>query len=145
MASDISTPQQSMIKTDEAWKDKLTDTQFNIMRKEGTEAPFSSPLIDEKRSGVYVCAACGAELFIAKQKFDSGTGWPSFTDAIPGSVETKIDFKIGVPRTEYHCARCNGHLGHVFEDGPGESGLRYCNNGEALRFIADAPSSEQGE
>lgn len=123
--------------SNEEWKDKLTAEQYDVMREEGTERPFSSPLNDEKRKGKFVCAACGHQLFHSDTKFDSGTGWPSFNDAIPGSIETKIDYKLVYPRTEYHCAKCGGHLGHVFNDGPGETGLRYCTNGIALRFIPD--------
>lgn len=117
------------------FKKNLTPEQYKVMFEEGTERPFSSPLNHEKRNGVYVCAACGYELFYSDNKFDSGTGWPSFDNAVAGHVETKIDYSAGVPRTEYHCARCGGHLGHVFEDGPTETGLRYCNNGAALKFI----------
>jgi peptide-methionine (R)-S-oxide reductase len=119
----------------EEWKKRLTDEQYAVMREEGTERPFSSPLNTEKRDGEFVCAACGAPLFPSTAKFDSGTGWPSFYDAIPGSIETKTDYKLGLPRTEYHCARCGGHLGHVFEDGPKPTGLRYCTNGASLKFI----------
>jgi peptide-methionine (R)-S-oxide reductase len=119
----------------EEWKKNLTPEQQHIMLNEGTERPFSSPLLKEKRTGTYVCAACGHELFYSDTKFDSGTGWPSFDKVIPGHVETKIDYTLGVPREEYHCARCGSHLGHVFNDGPTETGLRYCNNGAALKFI----------
>ncbi len=117
------------------WKKVLDESRFHVLRKEGTERPFSSPLNDEKRDGEYVCAGCGLALFKANMKFDSGTGWPSFFEKIDTHVATKTDFKIGYPRTEYHCARCGGHQGHVFKDGPKPTGLRYCNNGLALRFI----------
>lgn len=117
------------------WKQKLTPEQYDVLREEGTERPFSSPLNEEKREGTFVCAACGLELFASSRKYDSGTGWPSFFDAIPGHVETSTDYKLIVPRTEYHCARCGGHQGHVFNDGPKPTGLRYCNNGVALRFV----------
>ncbi len=117
------------------WKKRLTPEQYDVLRKEGTEAPFSSPLNGEKREGVFACAGCGLELFPSKFKFDSGTGWPSFFDVLPNRIETKTDFKIGLPRTEYHCARCGGHHGHVFDDGPKPTGLRYCSNGVALNFV----------
>ena len=106
-----------------------------MLREEGTERPFTSPLNNEKRKGTFVCAGCDLPLFESKTKYDSGTGWPSFYDVIPGRVETKIDHKLIYPRTEYHCARCGGHQGHVFDDGPKPTGLRYCNNGVALKFI----------
>jgi len=117
------------------WKDRLTDQEFHVLRKEGTERPWTSPFNDEKRAGTYVCAGCALPLFKADTKFDSGTGWPSFFDYIEGAVETKTDFKMIVPRTEYHCSRCGGHQGHVFKDGPNPTGLRYCNNGVALDFV----------
>jgi len=117
------------------WQERLDDTAFYVLRKEGTERPFTSPLNDEKREGTFACAGCGLALFSSDKKFDSGTGWPSFFDTIEGRVGTKRDFKLIVPRTEYHCARCGGHQGHVFKDGPAPTGLRYCNNGVALTFI----------
>ena len=120
------------------WQARLTEQEFYVLRKEGTERPWTSPLNDEKRKGTFVCAGCALPLFASNQKFDSGTGWPSFFDVIEGAVETKSDFKLVVKRTEYHCARCGGHQGHVFEDGPRPTGLRYCNNGIALNFIPDA-------
>ncbi len=113
---------------------ELTPEQKAILEQEGTEPPFSSPLNNEKREGTYVCAACGNPLFTSDCKFNSGTGWPSFYTAIEGNVDTKVDMKIGVPRTEYHCVKCGGHQGHVFDDGPMPTGLRYCNNGLALEF-----------
>lgn len=119
------------------WQDRLTDEEFYVLRKEGTERPFSSPLNDEKRAGTFVCSGCALPLFKTDTKFDSGTGWPSFFDHIEGAINTKRDFKLIVPRTEYHCARCGGHQGHVFKDGPRPTGLRYCNNGVALDFIPD--------
>lgn len=121
--------------SDEQWKQKLSPACYNILREEGTERPFSSPLNNEHRDGVFACAGCGLELFPANYKFDSGTGWPSFFDTIPGHVETKSDYKLLSERTEYHCAKCGGHQGHVFNDGPKPTGLRYCNNGLALKFI----------
>lgn len=123
-----------MEKKNDEWRKVLTPDQFDVLRKEGTEAPFTSPLLREHRVGTFACAACGLALFDSSSKFDSGTGWPSFFKAIPQHVETKTDFKIGFPRTEYHCARCGGHQGHVFNDGPAITGLRYCNNGVALKF-----------
>lgn len=117
------------------WKERLSDEAFYVLRSEGTERPFTSELNDEKRKGEYACAGCGLVLFTSDQKFDSGTGWPSFFDTVEGRVGTKRDFKLILPRTEYHCARCGGHQGHVFNDGPSPTNLRYCNNGVALRFI----------
>ncbi len=124
-------------KSNAQWQQELTPQQYDVLREEGTERAFTSPLNNEKRSGVYACAGCGMELFPSRYKFDSGTGWPSFFDALPGHVETKTDYLLVIPRTEYHCARCGGHHGHVFKDGPAPTGLRYCNNGVALKFIAD--------
>lgn len=118
------------------WKKKLTPPQYTVLRKHGTERPYSSDLNDEKRQGLYVCAGCDLPLFESDTKFDSGTGWPSFFDAIPNHVGTSTDFKLIFPRTEYHCARCGGHQGHIFKDGPQPTGLRYCNNGVALKFQA---------
>ncbi|HTP48954.1 MAG TPA: peptide-methionine (R)-S-oxide reductase MsrB [Casimicrobiaceae bacterium] len=122
-------------KSEAEWKQLLDPAQFNVLRQEGTERPFSSPLNDEKRPGVFVCAGCTLPLFTSAMKFDSGTGWPSFFTLIPEHLGTKSDYKIIVERTEYHCVRCGGHQGHVFDDGPPPTGLRYCNNGVALRFI----------
>jgi len=117
------------------WKERLSPLAFDVLRKEGTERPFTSELNSEKREGTFVCAGCGLALFESDTKYDSGTGWPSFFDKIEGHIETKRDFKLIIPRTEYHCARCGGHQGHVFNDGPNPTGLRYCNNGVALRFV----------
>ncbi len=112
----------------------LTNKQKNILFNEGTERPFSSELLYEKREGFYHCANCDAKLFSSKTKFDSGTGWPSFTEALPGAFNTKIDYSFGIKRTEYHCSNCGAHHGHVFDDGPGENGKRFCNNGLCLIF-----------
>ncbi len=117
------------------WKTRLSADEYYVMRKQGTERPFSSPLNDEKRVGTFNCAACGLPLFESVTKYESGTGWPSFWQPIPGAVNTKRDFKMVIPRTEYHCARCGAHQGHVFKDGPKPTGLRYCNNGVALDFV----------
>jgi peptide-methionine (R)-S-oxide reductase len=117
------------------WKRMLSDAEFTVLREEGTEHPFSSTLNNEKRAGVYVCAGCTLPLFTSRMKFDSGTGWPSFFTHIPGHLDTRQDFKLILPRTEYHCVRCGGHHGHVFDDGPPPTGQRWCNNGVALRFI----------
>ena len=115
----------------------LTEQQKNIMFNEGTERPFSSSLLQEKRRGFYHCANCGAKLFASTAKFDSGTGWPSFSEALPGAFKTKTDNSYGMVRTEYHCSKCGAHHGHVFNDGPGPNGKRYCNNGLCLIFIPE--------
>ena len=116
------------------WRRRLTGEQFRILRQAGTERPFSSPLNDEHRKGTFVCAADGNPLFSSATKFDSGTGWPSFWKPLPAAVGTSTDFKLGYPRTEVHCSRCGGHLGHVFDDGPKPTGKRYCMNGAAMKF-----------
>jgi peptide-methionine (R)-S-oxide reductase len=117
------------------WQEKLTPAAYQVLREEGTERAGTSPLDNEKRRGVFACAGCDLPLFTSDMKFDSGTGWPSFFTTIPDAFETSTDFKLILPRTEYHCARCGGHHGHVFKDGPEPTGLRYCNNGVALKFI----------
>ena len=120
--------------TDAQWKQKLTKAQYFILREEGTEPPFSSALLNEHRKGTFLCAGCDNELYSSATKFDSGTGWPSFWKPLPGAVGTSSDFKLGYPRTEVHCADCGGHLGHVFNDGPKPTGLRYCMDGDAMKF-----------
>ena len=120
--------------SDAEWKKRLSPGAYDVLRHEGTEAPGSSPLLDEHRKGTFACAGCGLPLFKSDWKFESGTGWPSFYTAIPGALGTKTDHMIVVPRTEYHCAQCLGHQGHVFDDGPRPTGLRYCNDGVALKF-----------
>lgn len=117
------------------WRQLLPTQAYAVLFEEATERPGSSPLNHEKREGTFICAACYLPLFESKAKFESGTGWPSFFQPIPGHIETKTDYKLIFPRTEYHCARCGGHQGHVFEDGPPPTGQRWCNNGVALQFV----------
>ncbi|MEO5692006.1 MAG: peptide-methionine (R)-S-oxide reductase MsrB [Usitatibacter sp.] len=121
--------------SDEEWKKRLSPDSYSVLRHEGTERAGSSPLNGEKRKGTYVCAGCDLPLFKSEAKYESGTGWPSFFTFIPDALGTSTDYKMILPRTEYHCARCDGHQGHVFEDGPKPTGLRYCNNGVALKFV----------
>ena len=120
--------------TDADWKERLSPLAYQVLRKEATERAFTSPLNEEKRQGVFHCAGCDRAIFESDTKYDSGTGWPSFFDYIPGTLGFKEDNKLWMTRTEYHCARCGGHHGHVFTDGPAPTGLRYCNNGVALTF-----------
>jgi len=122
-------------KSADEWHKQLDSEQFNVLRNEGTEYAFTSPLNEETRQGQFVCAGYGQPLFTSEMKYNSGTGWPSFFTTIEGAVETRIDYKLTNPRTEYHCARCGGHQGHVFKDGPTPTGQRWCNNGVALKFI----------
>jgi len=123
-------------KTEAEWKTQLTNLQYKVLRKAGTERPFSSPLNKKHELGTYVCAACNTPLFKSENKFDSGTGWPSFDQEIKGNVAFSTDYDLGYGRTEEHCATCGGHLGHVFTDGPTETtGKRHCINGAALEFI----------
>ena len=118
------------------WRHKLTPAAYDILREEGTEAPYSSPLLNEHRRGVFACAGCALPAYESKTKYDSGTGWPSFWAALPHGVATRRDDSLGMARTEVHCPRCGGHLGHVFDDGPAPTGLRYCMNGAGMMFQA---------
>ena len=129
---------KKVIKSNKEWKKILTADQYYILRQEGTEHPYTSPLDGEKRQGEYLCAGCKTALFNSKMKYDSGTGWPSFFEHYPNVIATKLDFKLLLPRTEYHCAVCEGHQGHVFNDGPPPTGKRYCNNGAGLTFVPKA-------
>jgi peptide-methionine (R)-S-oxide reductase len=128
---------EKLNKPHSAWRDELPEDRYAVLFKEATEPPRSSPLNQEKREGTFVCAACHLPLFRCDAKYESGTGWPSFFQPIEGHLGTKRDFKLIWPRTEYHCARCGGHQGHVFNDGPEPTGQRYCNNGLALEFVPD--------
>jgi peptide-methionine (R)-S-oxide reductase len=125
-----------IVRTPEEWQKLLTPEQYAVLREEDTERPFSSPLNDEHRKGTFVCAGCDLPLYASETKFDSGTGWPSFYAPIDGAVRLSQDWSFGMKRDEVHCRRCGGHLGHVFDDGPKPTGLRYCMNGVALKFVA---------
>jgi peptide-methionine (R)-S-oxide reductase len=127
------------MKSDEEWRNSLTPEQYQVLRGHGTERAGTSPLNAEKRAGVFLCAGCGAPLFDSGAKFESGTGWPSFTAPCENAVDTTTDKSLFMTRTEVHCAKCAGHLGHVFPDGPKPTGLRYCMNGTALKFVPKSP------
>ena len=129
---------KKVIKSNKEWKKILTADQYYILREEGTERPYTSSLNNEKREGEYLCAGCKTPLFSSKMKYDSGTGWPSFFEHYPNVIATKSDFKLLLPRTEYHCVVCEGHHGHVFNDGPQPTGKRFCNNGASLMFAPKA-------
>ena len=129
-------------RTETEWRQRLTPEQFRVLRQHGTERPFSSPLNDEHRPGVFACAGCDLPVYRSEAKFESGTGWPSFTAPIEDAVQTSSDYRLILPRTEVHCRRCGGHLGHVFDDGPPPTGKRYCMNGVAMTFVPAAAGSE---
>jgi len=133
----ITLAKEKMTKSKEEWKKILSDTEYDVLKNEGTERAYTSALNDEKREGNYYCVGCNSKLFSSKMKFDSGTGWPSFFESYSGAFETSTDFKLVYPRTEYHCAKCDGHHGHLFDDGPEPTGKRYCNNGIVLKFIPE--------
>jgi peptide-methionine (R)-S-oxide reductase len=137
----VPSPADQLTLTEDEWRARLEPERFAVLREEATEPAFSSPLNDQKRPGIYTCAGCDLPLFSSAMKFDSGTGWPSFFTTIPAVFETKRDFVWLLPRTEYHCVRCGGHHGHVFDDGPAPTRERWCNNGVALRFV---PASAGG-
>jgi len=137
MPSDPAVAFEPLNKTDAEWRALLTPEQFQVLRGEGTERCGTHPFNFEKRPGTFVCAGCYLPLFTSDTKFESGTGWPSFWEPIPGTLDTKTDYHIGYARTEYHCARCGGHMGHVFPDGPPPTGQRYCNNGLSLLFVPE--------
>ncbi len=137
MLHDADQTVQPLRKTKAEWREFLPAPAFRVLFEEHTERSGTSPLNAEKRPGTFVCAACFLPLFSSRAKFESGTGWPSFTAALPGALATKRDFTLIWPRTEYHCARCGGHQGHVFDDGPPPTGMRYCNNGVALAFVPE--------
>jgi peptide-methionine (R)-S-oxide reductase len=131
----VPAPSEPLKLSKEEWRKRLPPEAYKVLRDEGTERAGTSPLDHEKRPGVFVCAGCGLPVFTSEMKFDSGTGWPSFFTSIPGAFEMKKDFYLIYPRTEYHCIRCGGHHGHLFDDGPAPTNQRWCNNGVSLRFI----------
>ncbi len=137
MATKQATRQFEVTRTDAEWRGMLTPEQYQVMRGHGTEAPHSCALNSEKRPGTFSCAGCGQPLFASQRKFESGTGWPSFNDPVAGAVEASEDRSYGMIRTEVHCSRCGSHLGHVFDDGPPPTHLRYCINGIAMNFEPD--------
>lgn len=133
-----SQPIYKVTKTDQEWQAQLSEAQYYVLRKAGTERAFTSPLLEEKRTGTFVCAGCGNPLYASQHKYESYSGWPSFDRAIDGQVGYDVDYKIGYKRTEVHCANCGGHLGHVFDDGPARTtGMRHCINGLALSFVPE--------
>jgi peptide-methionine (R)-S-oxide reductase len=137
-AAGAAPPAYEVSRSDAEWRRLLTPAQFKVMRQEGTERPFTSALNDEHRAGIFSCAGCRLDLFSSKTKFESGTGWPSFWQPLDGAVSTRTDTSFGMERNEVHCRRCGGHLGHVFDDGPKPTGLRYCMNGVAMTFVPTA-------
>ncbi|CAO3427722.1 peptide-methionine (R)-S-oxide reductase MsrB [Azospirillum doebereinerae] len=137
------TDKTSIDKTSTDWKQELSPTQYRVLREHGTERPGSSPLNDEKRDGQFLCAGCGQPLYSSETKYESGSGWPSFWAPLPDAVATSTDYKLAYPRVEVHCARCEGHLGHVFEDGPQPTGLRFCMNGAAMTFVPEEESKDK--
>ena len=128
-------PNEPLKFSKEEWRKRLSSQAYAVLREEGTERAGTSPLNNEKREGVFVCAGCDLPVFTSAMKYESGTGWPSFFTTIPGVFETKTDYLLFLPRTEYHCKRCGGHHGHIFDDGPQPTGQRWCNNGVALKFV----------